>query len=324
MAEININYTSDALQEGGNNPIINVDNNTIYTTIATIPFTESKINKNDWTTKVYTHNNYNYGLMIKKDPIIIESNSLLIENTPVLYSYNNNLERVNGVHSNYSTKFFVYPCIDLYYINNDVFTTETLKQFAGIDNNYNFNTIRKLYNNYNNLSTSGSIPEYGLHNIVGGLECINTKDDSYAAYNIDINNLGINLPSDADRGMNEDTLQLFDINNTIHYLDQRLINKKVTVGSYYYGINKLLAIHGLVESVSYNRDERTVRLKTAIRYLINYWDKHSNINDKEKCMNYAFDNIISTNSYTSDADRNSIANVSYNIILMGVKKVEEV
>ena len=41
-------------------------------------------------------------------------------------------------------------------------------------------------------------------------------------------------------------------------------------------------------------------------------------------MPYAFDNIISTNSYTHDSDRNSIANVSYNIILMGVKKINEV
>ena len=153
MAEININYTTSALQPVGYSPIENYD----YTDIATIPFTESTINKNDWTTKFYTYtaasasNSYNYGLFIKKDPIVIESNSLLIENTPILYSYNNNLERVNGVHSNYSIKFFVYPCIDLSVINDNVFTTKTLREFAGIDNNYGIAQIKYLMVVYLNM-----------------------------------------------------------------------------------------------------------------------------------------------------------------------------
>lgn len=321
MAEININYTSEALQESGFN-----DSDVRYSVIETIPFTESTINKNDWTTKVFTYDNYNYGLLIKKDPIVIDSNSLLIENTPVLYSYNNNLERVNGVHSNYSIKFFVYPCLDLRYLDDNVFTKETLRQFAGIDNNYNFAKIQYLYSHYNTINNKGTIPKYGLHNIVGGLECINYTDDRFAAYNIDINNLGINLPSDADRGINEETLQLFDINNAIHYLDQRLINKELSPYHYYYAIDRLIRLVGACGEI--NADSTNVELQTAITYIINKWYKSStSINNKEKCMPYAFDNIISSNGkYEKRLNGYGVEYIYayYNIILMGVKKVEEV
>ena len=304
MAEININYESGALLVGGST-------SASWVNIAEIPFTESKINKNDWTTKAYTSNTYNYGLLIKKDPIVIESNSLLIENTPVLYSFNNNLERVNGVHSNYSIKFFAYPCYDIYYANYYI-SESTLKEMAGIENDKPFRRILDLYPS----NSSMHIPSYGLTTVLGsGLECIRSTNtnDSYrqyfnpAAYDIDINSLGINLPSNAERGINEETLQLFDKNNAIDYRDQRLLNKAEEI-SYYYNPDRLLAF--------YNKDGENILLRTSIRYIIQLWENTNTTNalKAEKCMPYAFSNIICGNFTAYD----------YTIILMGVKKVEEV
>ena len=305
MAQVNINYTSKTL-------IVDGSASASWANIATIPFTESTINKNDWTTKVFSGTNHNYGLLIKKDPIVIESNSLFIENTPVLYSFNNKLERVNGVHTNYSTKFFVYPCVDLAYVGNNIFTSDTLKQFAGIKNNLSFAYIQNLYRNLN----SNTIPVYGLHNITGGLECIyvSLSDATLCAYDIDINSLGINLPSDADRGINEETLQLFDKNNILNYMDQRLLDLNVEPYYYYYDFSKLLSFE--------SRDASKFLLRTSISSIINSWSKSSeiNINYKEKCIPYPFSNMVCSSSQLAT----NYKHYMYNIILMGVKKVEEV
>ena len=311
MAEININYTSEALKAGGSS-------SATWVNIEKIPFTESKINKNDWTAKGCANSRYNYGILIKKDPIIIESNSLLIENTPVLYSFNNNLERINGVHSNYSAKFFVYPCLDFSFANSYI-SISTLKEMAKLESSTNsVNLISSLYD----LPSSGyKIPSAGITTILGsGLECIQSDGSSsyyeqyrvHAAYDIDINNLGINLPSNADRGINEETLQLFDKNNAIDYRDQRLLNKAAEI-SYYYNFERILSI------ASIPQDSENVILKTAIKDFIQPWSKTSTSNNAlntEKCMPYAFSNII-CHYYGGDA-------TCYNIILMGVKKVEGV
>lgn len=309
MAEININYDSGALLVGGSS-------SANWVNIETIPFTESRINKNDWTAKGMIYNRSNCGLLIKKYPIIIESNSLLIENTPVLYSFNNKLERVNGIHSNYSAKFFVYPCIDFIFAR-DYISTSTLKEMAGLENNIlSVAPVSSLYS----LPSSGFvIPSQGITTLLGsGLECIQSDGIheeykqylTHAAYDIDINSLGINLPSDADRGINEETLQLFDKNNAIDYRDQRLLNKANEI-SYYYNLDRLLNIS--------KKDAENINIQTSIKNIIEPWDKTStsiNAKSAEKCMPYAFSNIICA----------SISGYAYiyNIILLGVKKVEGV
>lgn len=316
MAEININYNSDALTILGN-----TINNKSYTVIQRdIPFSESTINKSDWVGKNYVFNNKNVGLLIKKDPLILDSSSLLIENVPVLYSYNNRIERLNGTLSNYSIKFFIYPCIDLSEIVNHSINILSLKNWLNIDNNYNFTSIYSVYpEGANKFIPKETSTKTTLSNIIGsGKECIYnypgaiTEYSVKSAYDIDINSLGINIPSNLERGINEETLAIFNKDNIIEYRDQRLIEYANYI-SYYYDPSSLILFENDSSNTAY------YLLRSGIKDTINLWNTSGSTLYTEKCMFNPFSNLIcecakyygKSNSYY------------YNIILTGIKKIEE-
>ena len=293
------------------------------------PFTEATIDFSDWTHVNYVFNNNNYGYLIKKDPIVINSIGSVypLQSGVHLYSYDSNLSRLDGTLSNYTLQLWIYPMIDLYALSNYSISVQKLKEVLGIDNNYRFRELNYARSYTFDTGTYGIPYETTSNTILSkvlgtGKEAVkygstgtdHTESHSYpAVYDIDTSKLGINTPSDIERGINEETLQLFNKNNILEYRDQRLVNYASTI-SYYLNMEELIKLDIYRDSTA-TGGSYALRLFSKLSSIArNNVDNYNDANPVlyyNKCIFNPFSNL-------AVGDGRSPA-----IILTGLKKIVE-